>query len=844
MRRSCHFCRSRKIRCSGQSKCDACRERSIDCVYGTEALKGRPRGSGSSKSANAVGRGLQVDRPAVDMAEHEVELLDGSTISPALTNTAQVSSDPSLIRTLARTGSVDARIQTSPSSSVRGPAGGTVAAELEVIYRQNFYGERTAEVMSPCQEVISAFQSRLNHGGHGYELGPAADSTSRQVIMYEGCLPQLTQELVEMLSVKFGRLGCHHLGDFNGRFYVRSLEVDTSQSMFAGGPPEGNPLNSFDDYRTLQLIDIWFSVHPLSTVVSKTMLLREYRSNTHDEILLAVILADASFVYGARTTEQQGEALYQFAASSLLTRPVQGCNLSTTQALVLLGWHEICTFQARRGTCYLGYACRAIINLRNTMAQSPNLRMSRINGIDVRTVESELMNNIYWIIYSITLWSFMQFDGPTNDLVPSQLSAEFPPMDASSSALTQLDIVSDNVSTLQAQGRMIRELWQLSHIASTIAHMYALFPRETQTVEAPRLAWQAQPLHQLRQLFSPHQDIPVLCVRIRRILVDAAEVLKAQVATPASQAYVLTAYHTMIIHLLFPRPGTNQADEPISGEALDVMCTSARALIDIVARLDTTPAPNPLKTETPHTALANIITLGLDACGRAIEVLLARLERAPMGEGQGIFFRRGELTFLAVELHRIAKGEKMSSARRLRIVKRKIKENRQRFELSSSGTGTPMTPYDHPAFFPLEDGNLYSPSLPGIRHRGSSLDTESSSFIQNYLSLNPALLTTPEHEKEPLDPMADQSTRLETRSAMMNMPAKEIILMAPATSNTANCGYGVMPSYDDRIHSPIDVHPLSATAGPTSGMSFSSGMECFGHLHEEMGIHPGAFHNA
>ncbi|KAK6501551.1 hypothetical protein TWF481_009387 [Arthrobotrys musiformis] len=43
MRRSCHFCRLRKIRCSGQNICSACRERNIDCVYEAESSRGRPK---------------------------------------------------------------------------------------------------------------------------------------------------------------------------------------------------------------------------------------------------------------------------------------------------------------------------------------------------------------------------------------------------------------------------------------------------------------------------------------------------------------------------------------------------------------------------------------------------------------------------------------------------------------------------------------------------------------------------------------------------------------------------------------------------------------------------------
>ena len=54
IRKSCYFCRSRKIRCSGGHVCTACRARNSGCVYGREGSKGRPR---STKSASAPRKG-------------------------------------------------------------------------------------------------------------------------------------------------------------------------------------------------------------------------------------------------------------------------------------------------------------------------------------------------------------------------------------------------------------------------------------------------------------------------------------------------------------------------------------------------------------------------------------------------------------------------------------------------------------------------------------------------------------------------------------------------------------------------------------------------------------------
>ena len=60
IRKTCYFCRSRKIRCSGGQVCTACRARNLGCVYGREASKGRPKGP---KSASVARKGVLQKEP-------------------------------------------------------------------------------------------------------------------------------------------------------------------------------------------------------------------------------------------------------------------------------------------------------------------------------------------------------------------------------------------------------------------------------------------------------------------------------------------------------------------------------------------------------------------------------------------------------------------------------------------------------------------------------------------------------------------------------------------------------------------------------------------------------------
>ena len=201
-------------------------------------------------------------------------------------------------------------------------------------------------------------------------LGFSLGERKRRPISYEQLLYTVTQELVEMLSIRFGNLGCYHHADTSARFFAISLAQDHTPTMFEPtSAEEPNPLIDFDSHRTIQMIEVWFSVHPLSNIISKTLLLRSLRSNTHDPLLLAVMLADASDVNENDAAREKKEALFRWAAAKLSSRPAKSCGLSTVQMLMLLGWHELCVSRARRATCYLGYAGRIVTGLKANLAE-------------------------------------------------------------------------------------------------------------------------------------------------------------------------------------------------------------------------------------------------------------------------------------------------------------------------------------------------------------------------------------------------------------------------------------------------------------------------------------------
>ncbi|PWW73038.1 hypothetical protein C7212DRAFT_366251 [Tuber magnatum] len=620
LRRSCQFCRGRKVRCSGQEKCDACRERNIDCIYGLEAPKGRPRKRTRSRS---VTRGI-------DTVENMV-----TSILPT-PHDYDSRSDTSR-------GSVPAGSSSPADLSSAGIR--TLASELEAMYEQNF-GDPTPGGSSTniYRLAVEAF-ARRTKGDPGME-----QPINYAVMSYDSMRGVLTQELVEILSTKYGRLDCLHLGESRGKFYLRCLAADPTLSMFHGVPLSyENPIDLMGASRVVELIGTWFSVHPISIIVSKTLLLQQYKNRIYDPLLLCVIISQALYVNG----DPRFELYFNYGISVLRRLPANTYDLSTAQSLLLLGWHDVCLTKARRGTCFVGYACRMVTKL----MKSPKVPTSRVNGVDTGEVEAELMKYIYWILLSAALWTFMQFDQPFSaDMLPSPAAMGFPPSRESESMTYKLDLASGN--TFQKQGKIIGDIWALSNIASTIGHIYALFPR----ADEPSLPdWGVDRTREI-QSPSPENDMTVLCSKVKDILVTASKRLSETSTIPGgSRAVMLIAYHTLIIHFLFPRFGTQ-----LLQDALDTLVTSSYALLD-VAKAEESLIGNKMiwySTANADPLTANMLMLGIDACARAIDDVKSRDILLP---------RRTEFVRLSRKLLEVTKMERLAVARRARLVKKRLK---------------------------------------------------------------------------------------------------------------------------------------------------------------------------
>ena len=607
----------------------------------------------------------------------------------------------------------------------------TIAADLQQIFSRLFH-TKDYEDIETCTNAISALSRKNSETQASIQ---SHDTSPCPTITYEEPMQALIKDFVEMVVLHFGDLGCDQVEDDGTKLFKRCLARDDTNTMFDQPAEAQTPLLDYNDHQTLQMIDVWFSHHPLAVIISKTLLLRSCRNGAHDSILLAVILADVKFAETDPEARDKGIGIFRWANSKLFDVSSTNVDLATVQALTLLGWYELCAGRVRRSICYILHASNLVGSL-----QAPTIRLNQINGMDIGEVEAELARSIRWITFSVILWAFMQMDAPIMELLPSSSSTSFPPIDEASSKVFALDSASDNISTLPHQARIIRDLWPISHVASTTAHIYALYPRQQILAEpSKRVSWHTRTLRQLQHLSTPLQSTPenvsTLCSKVRHVLVGALELFEPRAGCEISQSIVLSAYHTMIVHFLFPQSPDLSGGTSVTESLIEDVCRSARALLQVSPALERPQDTGRMTMDLCPCTIAEVLVLGLDACGRALAYFQSRTRLNVEPEASLVPANYEGLSNLALDLRVLSKHENLRQIKRIQAVKRQLKQVVKTFQGLSPDT-TQITDLSTDDSFLIGEYPVLNrpPDFnPGITH---SLTDSASSTVSRESSAN------------------------------------------------------------------------------------------------------------
>ncbi|KAH8654205.1 hypothetical protein BGZ61DRAFT_573289 [Ilyonectria robusta] len=669
LRRSCAFCRARKIKCSNETICEACRRQGADCIYDFEPSRPKTRNLSQDSTKSTLSVFRNGDAPM------------GHTRQRSISVGSPNSTPPSTVME-----------EVAP----QGETGESVAMALEQRFFENF-----------SQAYHRTLQTSLRDRPES-----VATKFSPKNVRYTGILSLLTHDLVGLVTDQFGSLGCHHVEEGGARFFLSGLASDDTQTMFDNPPLGSNPLSEYGQRQQTQLIDVWYSVHPLSFLVSKTLLLRELRDGTHDEILLATMLADANFSIGDEGSIARGHVLLRWAIAQLHTRPLRPTQnssnggsmssgistrifsgISTAQALMLLAWNALCSFQLRRAICYIGLAGRMASEIKDQISNTlAPMTSSRINGIDVFDVEKEIVAYLYWTTYSLSLWAFIQMgNGHFSALLPTSLSSIFLPVTEASSVMIQLDLVSEKFSTLQKQKSVIREMWPLAHIASVVAYIFALYPQDSDTSESPTTGfWQEAPLLSLQRIQQgkPSKDI-------------------GSVFTEASsRSLVLVVYHAMAIHFLFPEPQPMQLEEPVSADVVERFCSSSEDILQLFGSISEQPQDLFGLTPSLRSSFPDVFCMSLDTCARALKSIHARFNPSDTSLIQAYESR---LQVLTRRLYVMSQNDFLNQGASIRLVRRNLKSSVRMFCSSSASNSSGASSPDNARMASTSDSPRRSP---------------------------------------------------------------------------------------------------------------------------------------
>ncbi|KAF9880944.1 hypothetical protein CkaCkLH20_01986 [Colletotrichum karsti] len=741
---SCAFCRARKIKCSNGTICDACRKQNVDCVYDWDSRPSKSR----TNSQDVSRRNSTADgNIAIPIMQRQRSSTGGSSRSTPFPEEYAFTDGHAPVAMM------DLK---------------DVATELNEIFQKTLGEVSKPRSRSSVQDRVEGTSSRPGHHG----------------LMHTSILHLVTHDLVGLVADRFGSLGSTYMEQRSDSFFSSGLASENTTTMFDTVPAETSPLTEYGTRQIGQLVDVWYSIHPLSFLVSKTLLLRELRDGTHDEILLAVILADASSYLGDDASVARARVLMAWAASQLCHRPSPNATsqpgmpgdgislpgISTAQILMLLGWNALSQREIRRATCYISLCSRISTEIKDFVETSDApLATSRINGIDVCEVEKEIAAYLYWTTYSLTLWTSLQTGVCFSQSLPASPTSIFLPTDETTSALMRLDEVSDNFSTLQKQKRMIKDMWPLAHIASITAYIVALHPFDSDSKESSTSLWETSTLS--LQGGCP-ADSGGARHELYQVLMESIHVLNHNFAPVPSRSLVLAVYHAMAIHLTFPPPIADASPFPelmiMTDETLERFMASAQNLIAIMLQVGEQNTPTQHQNPVP-----DVFCFSLDTCARGLSFIYS-LKQA----GQSVSHHEGQLEALASRLVDIAASDFTPAGSQIRIIKKHLKAVMRAFggTTSISGSGNRLL--------------SLSPMPPRPRSSASST-THSISRRNSFLSHSP-----------PAEYLSGAPTAVNSaRSSFISpMPTPMLPSLSSSSDDTHTMPFPAYSSPDERAH--------------------------------------------
>ncbi|KAI8637433.1 hypothetical protein BD408DRAFT_424558 [Parasitella parasitica] len=524
---SCLPCRIKKVKCDGERPCNRCEARQTACVYQKPGAVGRP-------PKNAVVNKLVLSRIASNISDdkeaHNASnfcrefIFENISMMPLLTPMRYLYDSPEhgldhYINTLfstyfAKNTSLDQFIQERRSSNAIIKHGdyASLSSKVKIFDLTDYFSWMSADMASILMKRVSNLK------------------------------------LTYYTDLDFSRTALAY--DFTTTFF----ETPSDYSLVI------NPLNSLPPQQAVRLIECFFCIHPFSNLLSKTMLLQSYWTDTADPLLLSVVYGTTIFksqlldgkpleLWDALNKKKRNPFLDY--AHLLLSKASAETTPSKYQAVVLLALFEVTFGFPKRGMSLFGlsYMLAARLGLfDNTLPAGLN------------SVEKELLLNTFWAAFETTIRGCVELEQ-----IPRAALAyhehPYPPPNTKLSKAYQYDIENKNPRLLKWYFYLIETFYIKSVVARVSCKLILQLPHASDP-ELPKA-----PSYILQQinpnLFAPYpKNRPGIEERITEVLEDFHDFIqKNRKDWSPLQAYTIELFYLFYrISLYFVRDSVLKPD--------------------------------------------------------------------------------------------------------------------------------------------------------------------------------------------------------------------------------------------------------------------------------------------
>ncbi|KAG0170794.1 hypothetical protein DFQ30_001982 [Apophysomyces sp. BC1015] len=279
-------------------------------------------------------------------------------------------------------------------------------------------------------------------------------------------------DLVDILIQRLSHLELEHYKDLS--LTTNALSLDPAEDFFEPFPDMVNPLNSLPPQQATRLIECFFSIHPYSVILNKTILLQSYWTDTADPLLLSVVYGTT--IYKSQMLEGKPVMLWHAGirvnrnafldyAHHLLSKMSSEATLSRYQAVVMLGLFELTFGYPKRGM--------ALFSLAYMIASKLGVYDNSIQGLN--EIENEMLLMTFWAAYSCIIRGSIELVQVPRAVLNFYME-NLPPVNVDASSSYRLDSASGNTPLFRSYHHLYETFYVSAIIARFSSRILKLVP--------------------------------------------------------------------------------------------------------------------------------------------------------------------------------------------------------------------------------------------------------------------------------------------------------------------------------------------------------------------------------